>query len=586
MTSRVSIHSRPENETLEQEIHAESPLQPAEIKHVTDQRSDIGEELEVEEHSKSEDEHSHHLLKLEKENRFDSQESRTKHVSSILDEEYQHSSSVRPEHDTQMKRNVISNVEEAAMANGKSGESHSAAAELETSSHGRYTSSVSDYTHSPDSKKKPSIKDSETSPIVDSYYDDFESTRSSPREDNTFKAESQVSSSHTEIKHSSKDSSSREPIFDIQEEVVEEEMSRESGVSEESHQSERLLDLNQQREDVQHDNKGTHSSLQTTPPPLKDEMSSFGLGDRVLVGGVQPGTLRFKGPTSFANGFWAGVELDKSEGSNNGTYDGVVYFNCEACHGIFAPPDKITHLPDKYDLDADTTEDEDSFYDDLFDKSGNKQKQIQDNSQNQGEMESKNEDLFLKGNKSADAEVMDEKNQLSLEEKSHLNSQHHKESTLLVSNGKTEDIILDLEDTSHTSLILDMGKRGLVNKEKTPIIEKNDIDFKKHLSPPDLATDIKDKSEPKDRDMLETFTDTLIKNFVIDAVEQFAEIKKAKEEKIRTANQLNGDLFGENNEEENWISSIQQKDGLPFFLPSEKEELSSPELCNRPVSVL
>ncbi|XP_013856252.1 centrosome-associated protein 350 isoform X2 [Austrofundulus limnaeus] len=583
-TSRVPVHSRAESETLEQEMPAESPFQLAEIKHVTDQRSDIEEELEVEERFKSEDEHSHHLLKLEKENRLDSQETMTKHVSSILDEEHQRSASVRPEHDTQMKHNLISNVEEAVISKG-SGEPHSAAAELETSPHGSCTFSANDYSHSPDSalssKKKPSIKDSGTSPVADSYYDDFESTRSSPREDNAFKPESQVSSSHTEIKHSSKDSSSREPTLDIQEEV---EMSRQSGVSEESHQSERLLHLNQQREDVQHDNKGTHSPPQTPPPSLKDEMPSFGLGDRVLVGGVQPGTLRFKGPTSFANGFWAGVELDKSEGSNNGTYDGVVYFNCEECHGIFAPPDKITHLPDKYDLDADTTEDEDSFYDDLFDKGGSKPKKIQDNSQNQGDLESKNEDTFLKEKESGDAEVMGETNQAPLEEKPPLNSQHHKESTLLVSNGKTEDIILDLEDASHTSLILDVDKSGLVNKETTAIIERNDADSKEHLSPHGLATDIKDESEPKDRDLLDTFTDTLIKNFVRDAVEQLAEIKKSKEEKIKTANQLNGDLFGENNEEDIWISSIQQKDGLPFFLPSEKEELSSPELCNRPES--
>lgn len=590
LTSRVPVRSRPESETLEQEIHAKSPLQPAEIKHVTDYRSDIEEELEVEECSKSEDEHSQILLKLEKENSLNSQETVTKHVSSILEKEHQHSSFVRPELDTQMKYNLISNVEEAVVANGP-GEPHSATGDLETSPHGRYTPSANDYSHSPDSalssKKKPSIKDSETPPIADTYYDDFESTRSSTREDNAFKPESQVSSSHTEIKHSSKDSSSREPIFDLQEEVVEEEMSRQSGVSEESNQSERLLDLNQQKQDVQHDNNtGTRASLQTPPPSLKDEMPSFGLGDRVLVGGVQPGTLRFKGPTSFANGFWAGVELDKSEGSNNGTYDEVVYFNCEERHGIFAPPDKITHLPDKYDLDAETTEDEDSFYDDLFDKIGNKQKKNQDNSQNQGDLDSKNEEMFLKENDSGAAEVMEENNQASLEEKSHLNSQHYKEPTLLVSKGKAEDIILNLEDLSHTSLIVDMDKSGLVNKETTAIVERNDVDSTKHLSPPDLPTDIKDKSEPKDREMLDTFTDTLIKNFVKDAVEQLAEIKKTKEEKIKTANQLNGDLFGESNEEEIWISSIQQKDGLPFFLPSDKEELSSPELCNRPVSVL
>lgn len=606
-TPGVSVHSRPENGSFEQKIHdAESSLRPSskevsEQKSVTDLRSNIEEVLEVEVSSKSEDEHSHHLLKLEKEYSLDSQASlcTTKHVSSVLDEELQHSSSVRPEQDTQAKRSTLSEADEAVLAHSiTSGKPHSSAVDLDTFPHGRYTSSVIDHTHSPDSAalfshKKINDKDREASPIADGYYDDFESTCSSPREENKFKPESQISFSHTSIKFSNKDSSSREPTIDNQEEMVEEEieeeMSRQSGVSDESHLSERLLDLNQQREDIKHDNKGTssYSSMQT--PPVKDEMPSFGIGNRVLVGGVQPGTLRFKGPTSFANGFWAGVELDKSEGSNNGTYDGVVYFKCKECHGIFAPPDKITHLPDKYEHSADTTDDEDSFHDDLLDKGVNKQNNIQDNSPKQGDLESKNEDAFLKENGSEDTKAMDEKNQVLHKDKSHLNSQHHKDSTPLISKGHTEDIILDLEDTSHTSLILDRDNSGLVkqtNKETTAIIVRNDEDFQKPSSPADLATDIKnDKSKPKDRDLLDTLADTLIKNLVKDTVEQFADIKKAKAEKIKTANQLNGGFFSENNEE-NWISSIEQKDGLPFFLPSEKEELSSPELCNRPVSVV
>ncbi|CAB1414515.1 unnamed protein product [Pleuronectes platessa] len=46
---------------------------------------------------------------------------------------------------------------------------------------------------------------------------------------------------------------------------------------------------------------------------------------------------------------------------------------------------------------------------------------------------------------------------------------------------------------------------------------------------------------------------------------------------------MNGELLGENVEEE-WIPTVEQKDGLPFFPTIEKEELSSPELCNRPES--
>ena len=68
-------------------------------------------------------------------------------------------------------------------------------------------------------------------------------------------------------------------------------------------------------------------------------------GRRVLVGGVKSGTLRFKGQVEFAPGMWAGVELDDSEGTNDGTKDGVTYFSCRSGHGLFVPPDKITDHP-------------------------------------------------------------------------------------------------------------------------------------------------------------------------------------------------------------------------------------------------
>ena len=75
-----------------------------------------------------------------------------------------------------------------------------------------------------------------------------------------------------------------------------------------------------------------------------EPMADFKSGDRVLVGGVQAGTLMFKGTIKSVPGFWGGVALDKPEGRNDGSKDGVVYFKCKPNHGIFAPPDKITHL--------------------------------------------------------------------------------------------------------------------------------------------------------------------------------------------------------------------------------------------------
>ncbi|XP_004559335.2 CAP-Gly domain-containing linker protein 4 isoform X4 [Maylandia zebra] len=54
------------------------------------------------------------------------------------------------------------------------------------------------------------------------------------------------------------------------------------------------------------------------------------------------GTLRFCGSTEFSGGLWAGVELDKPEGKNDGSVAGVQYFNCRNKHGIFAPLSKIS----------------------------------------------------------------------------------------------------------------------------------------------------------------------------------------------------------------------------------------------------
>lgn len=571
------------------------------------QRSDIQEELEREVSSKSEDQHSEHLFKLEKEDRLDSQEklSTSKHVSSSMSEEHHYSPSASLEQDKQIKMNETYKAEEAVKSNSMpSSTSHSAEMDLKIPPHPSYNSSSSDHSCSPDSvaltSKEVPIKDVEaSSPIADGYHDDFESSLySSPREEHHgSKPASHISALHTEIKGLRKDSPSRATTDDSHDEEVEEEIAEElshhSGTSEVSHQSGRLLDLHNKTEDSKHDSKDIVNSihsppispLQTPLSPLIDEMSSFNIGDRVLVGGVQPGTLRFKGPTSFANGFWAGVELDKSEGSNNGTYDGVVYFVCDEGHGIFAPPDKITHLPDKFEIYTDTTEDEDSFFDDLPDKGGDKHETDENKSQKEEHLKNNNEQTSLKIYGSRDNKISDE----SVHEAgSHLNSQHYKESKHPISNGNSRDIMLDFEDAPNDLLTSDMDKIGqgkCSQKEIITLDKREDVDSQHHFTTADLSTDIRnDEEEQKDSVLLDTFADKLLNSFVKDTVKQFAEIKKAKEQKIEAANQMNGDLVDENVEEQEGFSSVEQKDGLPFFLPAEQEELSSPELCNRPVS--
>lgn len=73
-------------------------------------------------------------------------------------------------------------------------------------------------------------------------------------------------------------------------------------------------------------------------------LSLFKIGDRVLVGNTNPGAIAFIGKTRFAKGDWAGVVLDEPVGKNNGSVQGVKYFECEPGHGIFTKLEKLTKI--------------------------------------------------------------------------------------------------------------------------------------------------------------------------------------------------------------------------------------------------
>lgn len=561
------------------------------------QRSDIQEEREIDVSPKSEDQHSEQLLKLDKETRHDSQEdlSISKHVSSLASEEHHYSTSAHLEQDKEMKIGKPYQAGEYSLSNIMPiSTPHSAEMDCKIPPHSSYSPLSSNHS----SKEEEHIQDVKlSSPTENRYHDDFESSvNSSPREKHHgSKPSSQISAFPTEMKGLRKDSPSKATTYDSQDEEAEEEIAEElsyhSGTSEPSHLSARLLDLHNKTEDSKHDSKdivnSTHSPpsalLQTSLPSAKDEMSSFNIGDRVLVGGVQPGTLKFKGPTSFANGFWAGVELDKSEGSNNGTYDGVAYFVCNERHGIFAPPDKITHLPDKFEMYTDTTEDDDSFFDDLPDKGADKHESDETKSQEERHLKSNDEQSSLKTCGSGNNNATDESTHKT---GSHINSQCKKESKHLISNGNTQNIILNFEDGPNNLFFSNMDKTGRLMDGQMEIItldEKEGVDSQLRFTPADLSADRNEAEKQKDKDLLDTFADNFLNNFVKETVKQFAEIKKAKEQKIEADNQMNGALINENVEEQEGFPSVEQKDGLPFFLPAE-QELSSPELCNRPVS--
>lgn len=538
-------------------------------------RSDLQQDIVQGVRSQSEDQHTEQNLTLEKEDSLES-------ISTPEQEFFPSSSRTL---DDQVKKTEISKTLEAGISDIiTSAVSDLSEINRENKVHPSCTFPSGPHSHSPDlgpiSKKEDSKKDAKaSSSIANEYDDDFElSVGSSPRQEHhRSKPPSHTSASPAESKLSSGHLSSRE-----EEDEIDEELAQFSENSQGSNQSERLLDILNKTEASIADGKDVGNSIysppvpvtQAPPPPVVDEMSSFKIGDRVLVGRVQPGRLRFKGPTSFANGFWAGVELDKSEGSNNGTYDGVLYFVCEENHGIFAPPDKITHLPDKFEIYTDTAEDDESFFDDPTGKRGLKDKPEKDKSSNQNlkkEKDQTSQDLI-------ESENNNDSNQSVSQAELGPNSQQGNVSEHPISNGHSKGAFLDLKDLPHnqhnSGMDVNVQAKELGDLDQKVVLLEEDVNTS-HL------TAELDGAREKVPVSLDTFADTLLNSFVNDIVTQCAEIKRAKEQKIVEGNQANGDFIGKNEEER----IVGNKDGLPFILPAEQEELSSPELCNRPVSV-
>jgi dynactin complex subunit len=56
------------------------------------------------------------------------------------------------------------------------------------------------------------------------------------------------------------------------------------------------------------------------------------------------GTIRFVGSGSFSTGKWVGIELDEPKGKNNGSVQGVSYFECKEQYGVFVRPSQVKLL--------------------------------------------------------------------------------------------------------------------------------------------------------------------------------------------------------------------------------------------------
>ncbi|XP_022526547.2 centrosome-associated protein 350 isoform X1 [Astyanax mexicanus] len=473
------------------------------------------------------------------------------------------------------------------------------------------SSSPADGSYTPDfSPRKDLDEPKETQSLVqtsvDRYNDDFESSFDSLQEDR--KGSEPTSPSAQQPKEQSYKSS-----FVSSEEEIDEELSVKSGITSDSFHPERPLDLHilakPSKEtlgddlfDVANSPKSptalTSRSAASSPPP-RDEMPSYIVGDRVLVSNVQPGTLRFKGLTSFANGFWAGVELDKSEGSNDGTYDGVAYFQCKKGHGIFAPPDKVTPLPEKFESFVDTSEDEDSSLDDQSHKTSEKLSS-EDSLQRDPLQDDKSgpQDVYSgskeSSSKPSDLEPGQDNLKLDLEDDVNFDILKN----LSVPNGRSRDVILEFEDVSQGNGTLPISVQEketsqLPEETQTADIldlldqelqESSELLVEKVTSVDQVDQVDKVDGEVSEGQALSTLADKLLDSFMSDTLKQFQEIKKMKEKKIAAANQQKDGVLSEDEELMDSFSQFKSSSKINdfhTFFDQDQEEVSSPELCNR-----
>ncbi|XP_027623723.1 centrosome-associated protein 350 isoform X2 [Tupaia chinensis] len=388
--------------------------------------------------------------------------------------------------------------------------------------------------------------------------------------------------------------------------------------------SERLLELksptelmkSKERSDVEHEPEVAE------PPALAsvsiaDELLDFHIGDRVLIGNVQPGTLRFKGETSFAKGFWAGVELDKPEGNNNGTYDGIVYFVCKEKHGIFAPPQKISHIPENFNDYVDVNEDEDSYLDEQYQYYNQEQKDTEDLKDREKDAIEYFYEKSLPTTHNIEA-LVDRDRSLKIETDNIkdtsgvIEAQVHQQSSVdsLISSKEDKDLLSDAiekvstaaeDDTLDNTFSEELKKQQQFTEKEENLYSK----VSETLSTPllDLLTREKKQletqlrsslnEENKSKQQLEavsSLTDNLLQVFVKDTVSQLQQIKKARNEKIQLSNQELLDDDQKKVQPQDLSPNLEEPSpGIPScFLRSEledeKEEISSPDMCPRPES--
>uniref|UniRef100_A0A8C8IHI0 Kinesin family member 13Bb n=1 Tax=Oncorhynchus tshawytscha TaxID=74940 RepID=A0A8C8IHI0_ONCTS len=93
--------------------------------------------------------------------------------------------------------------------------------------------------------------------------------------------------------------------------------------------------VNENESQARNSDEGVTDTATEVPDWLKE-------GEFVTVGTNKSGTVRYVGPTDFADGTWVGVELDLPAGKNDGSVGGKHYFHCNPGYGVLVRPDRVS----------------------------------------------------------------------------------------------------------------------------------------------------------------------------------------------------------------------------------------------------
>uniref|UniRef100_A0A182WIL3 Kinesin motor domain-containing protein n=1 Tax=Anopheles minimus TaxID=112268 RepID=A0A182WIL3_9DIPT len=93
---------------------------------------------------------------------------------------------------------------------------------------------------------------------------------------------------------------------------------------------------------TKHSSDVMESSFSSTPGKQELFPDWVAIGESVLIRPYNTsGVIAFIGATHFQGGTWIGVDLDTPTGKNDGTVQGIQYFDCRPKHGIFVRVDKL-----------------------------------------------------------------------------------------------------------------------------------------------------------------------------------------------------------------------------------------------------